>query len=669
MTTTAPYGSWHSPITANSFAQRSVRLSQLRVDGPDVYWVEGNPLREGRNVLLRRDAMGRTSEVLPLLEGSRLVHVRTRVHEYGGRAYAIKDGILVISDGTDNRVYYFDNNAPLTQLRPLTQLGDFRYGDFEIDLDRQIAYAICEDHRDPDNVINTLVSIPLDGSGARDTSKIRTVFQGTDFVSAPSLSPDGTRLAWLTWDHPNMPWTKSELRVASLDADGIPVDTVTLVDRPDVCVYEPRWTRNNELIHVDDSSGWANLYRTEGFTEVPGEPADAWATRLRTRALHPGPRAFSQPHWRLGLHSYDILDNEHLICSWAEESYWHLGTVKIANGLLEEWDIGWWPVGNVAAGDGKVVFLGDSADRAPSIVTVDGDTVHAIRPSTEADVDTAYVSVPELLSWPTRDGAKAHGFYYAPQNPNYNGPADSRPPLIVMAHGGPTSAARPGLSLSHQYLTTRGFAVLDVNYRGSTGYGRPYRDALNGNLGIYDALDCADGALFLIDQGLVDDKRIAIRGASSGGFTALSALIQTDVFSAGTSLYGISDLRNLVRETHKFEANFARLLLQSNDLSDPIWAERSPITNLDRINAPLLLLQGTADPIVPAKQTEQIYHDLVADGKQVAMVLFEGEGHGFSQPENIELAWRTELAFYAEVWGITLQFPVEVPIMNRPAEW
>ncbi len=666
-TTTAAYGSWHSPITASTFTERSVMLSQLRVDGPDVYWVEENPTRGGRNVLLRRDALGRTGEVLPLLEGSRLVHVETLVHEHGGRAYAVKNGVLVISDGTDNRVYFFDNRDAHGQLRPLTQLDNCRYGDFEIDPVRKLAYAIREDHNDPDNVVNSLVAIPIDGSGARDDSKIKTVFSGTDFVSSPSLSPDGTRLAWITWNHPHMPWTQSELRVASLDAEGTPVDTVTLVDSPDVAVYEPRWTRDNDLIHVDDSSGWANLYRTEGFTRSEGEPEDAWATRLRTRALHPGPRAFSQPHWRLGLHSYDILDSEHLICSWSENSYWHVGTVKISNGLLEEWDVGWWPVGNVAADDRQVVFLGDSPSSTASIVAIDGDDVQAIRPSTEFEIADSYISEPKLVKWPTRDGAKAYGFYYEPKNPEFTAPEGTLPPLVVMVHSGPTGAARPGLSLSHQYWTTRGFAVLDVNFRGSTGFGRPYRESLNGNFGVYDVFDCADGVEWLGSQNLIDRKKVAIRGEGSGGFTALTALANTDVFSAGTSVSGISDLRTLVSETHKFESNFARLLLQSSDLDDPIWDERSPINHLDRIHSPVLLLQGTEDPLVLPQQTERVYNELVAAGKPVAMVMFDGEGHEFRQPENIEFAWRTELAFYAKLWGIKLQFPVDVQIANFPS--
>lgn len=348
----APYGEWDSPINGESFTARSVTLSQVRVDGPDTYWVEGHPKEDGRGVLLRRDALGQTSEVLPLLDGVRLVDVRTRVHEYGGRAYAVLGGLIVFSDGFDGRVYRFDTRAPSRGLVPLTPLSRVRYGDLEIDEVRGIVYAVAEDHSAPGEPVNTLVAIPLDGLAGRDASALATVFSGTDFVEAPSVSPDGTKLAWLTWNHPDMPWTRSQLHVATLGFGGELRTSITLVDRPDVCVYEPRWTLDGDLIHVDDSTGWANLYRTEGFVWRDGEEADAWTTRLRTRPLHPGRQAFSHPHWRLGLHSYDNFDHDHLICSWAEDLTWHIGTVRLDNGLEEEWATGWWPIGNVASTEG-----------------------------------------------------------------------------------------------------------------------------------------------------------------------------------------------------------------------------------------------------------------------------------------------------------------------------
>lgn len=659
-----PHGEWSSPITGDSFVARSVTLSQVRVDGPDTYWVEGHPRDNGRNVLLRRNRLGQTSEVLPLIDGVRLPDVRTRVHEYGGRAYAVHRGVIVFSDAFDGRLYRFDLRDPLSTLTPLTPLADVRYGDVEIADVRGVVYAVCEDHRGEGEPVNTLVAVPLDGSAARDGSLISTVASGTDFVSSPSLSPDGMKLAWISWNHPDMPWTHSALHVANLDFAGVPGRTVTVIDRPGVCVYEPRWTLSGDLIHVDDSSGWANLYRTEGFTWHEGEDVDSWADRLRTRPLHPTPKAFSHPHWFLGLHSFDNYDIDHLICSWEEDVIWHLGTVRLDNGLLEEWSTGWWPIGNVAASDGRVVFLADSATHTPAIIEVKDGKTTVIRPSSEAEVDPEYISEAQLISWPTRDGEKAHGFYYPPKNPDFSGPEGELPPLIVNVHGGPTDAARAGLQVPFQYWTSRGFAILDVNYRGSTGFGRAYRNRLDGNWGIMDVDDCVDGAQYLADQGLVDGQRMAIRGVSAGGFTVLSALARTNVFSAGTSFYGLTDLRALAQETHKFESRYIFGLIGSSNVEDPVFEERSPIHNIDGIGEPLLLLHGAYDPIVPSSQATAIHDALAAKGSPVALKIYEGESSGFLRAATIKDAWESELGFYGKVWGLKVEGGADIEVAN-----
>lgn len=662
--TTAPYGEWKSPITGDLFTARFVTLSQVRVDGPDTYWVEGHPKENGRCTLLRRRGTGETSEVLPLIEQTRLPDIRTRVHEYGGKAYAVSRGIIVFSDGFDNRVYRFDVNDTTRGIIPLTTLSKVRYGDFEIDEVRGLVYAVAEDHRDGGDPRNSLVAIPLDGSAGRNDRAIITIFDGSDFVASPVLSPDGTRMAWLSWNHPDMPWTRSCLHVGSVDFEGKISASVTIVDTPEVCVYEPRWTLNGQLIHVDDSTGWANLFRTEGFEWREGEEPDEWMNRLRTRAMHPGRRAFSHPHWRLGLHSYDNFDHDHLICSWAEDLTWHVGTVRLDNGMAEEWATGWWPIGNVASADGRVVFLADSAMHSPAIVEVKNGQTTVIRPSSEAEVDADLISTAEAMSWATRDGEKAYGFYYPPTNPLFVVPEGELPPLIVNVHAGPTSSSRPGLKVPFQYWTSRGFAVLDVNYRGSTGFGRAYRERLNGNWGIMDVHDCVDGAQYLIDRGLVDPERIAIRGASAGGFTAFGALAQSDVFSAGTIFYGITDLRFQAQETHKFERHYYSRLLGATDFDDAVWDERSPIEHVADIKAPLFIMQGANDLIVPQEQAIRMHEALVERGNAAALKIFDNESHGITRAEHIRDAWQSELAFYCKIWKLTPETPVNFEIKN-----
>lgn len=651
MSMTAPYGTWPSAITPGTITTRTVRLSQVRVDGPDTYWVEQRAPQAGRQVLLRRDGDGQIGEVLPLTPSDELVDVRTRVHEYGGRPYAVDSGTIVVCHAGDGRLYRFDVTHRMRGLVPLTIYGDVRHGDLEIDTERGVVYAVREDHRGCGEPVNSLVAIPLDGSGARDDSVVTTVSAGTDFVVAPALSPDGKHLAWITWDHPSMPWDEASLHVGDLRPDGSIGEQAVVDGGAGHSVSEPRWTEECELVHVSNASGFWNLYRTEGFPRR-GTSRPGWTSGLRTRPLHPSEATFTSPAWALGPHHFDVLDGEHLIASWARDAVWHLGTVKLSNGELEEWNLGWQPAGNVASSGGRVVLLASSEMDLPSIVEVKSGGVEVLRGSGEYVVEGHSISFAEPLSWPSSEGATAHGLFYPPTSATHTGPADELPPLIVNAHGGPTAAARPGYDLAIQYWTSRGFAYLDVNYRGSTGYGSRYRRALNGRWGELDADDVVSGARFLVESGRVDPARLAVRGASAGGFTALSALIRSEVFSAGTSLFGVADLALLRRTTHKFESRYIETLTGATGPEDPVLVERSPLSHIDQIHAPLLLLQGSEDPIVPPEQATAMYEAVSAKGLPVALEMLHGEGHGFRLSSNIHRAYQAELSFYTQVWSI-----------------
>ncbi len=662
-----PYGTWKSPVTPANFTERNVAISQLRFDGLDVYWVEDNPHRLGRSVLLRRDALGQTTEALPLLEGSRLLHVATNVYGRGGRAYAAKDGQLVVSDGTDNRVYGFRVSDRHRRLVPLTPLDGSFYGDFEIDLERGLVYAVREEHPPGGEApLHAIVAIPLDGSAARKSQNIAVTFQGPDFVAAPTLSPDGKKLAWLSWDHPHMPWDQSELQVGFLAADGVVTSSFPLVAHSGVSAYEPRWTQVGDLLHIDDSTGWPNLYRTEGFARLSQDNITEWGTELRTRALHPGPRAFSQPHWQLGQHSYAVLDETHLVCSWREGGQWHIGTLRIDNGQLEEWHLGWKPAGNVSAQHGRVVFLADAPTKVPSIVEVSDGSAKLLRPSTEDRIAQESISSGKLVEWANSDGQAVHGVFYAPRNEDYAPLAGTKPPLLVLVNPVPTTASDPSWDLGVQFWTTRGFAVLQVNPHGSTGWGAEYTAALEGKWGVLDVDDCVSGAQHLVDEGTVDPEKVAIMGRSMGGTTVLKALETANIFSAGVIQSGITDLRQLAHETSKFESFYPYTLLGASDLEDPVWDERNPTNHLDKVTTPLLLLTGGNDEIAPSEGAEHVYETLRDNGVPVALEIYPEEGHTFLHDRAIVRSQEAKLAFFGAIWGLATKPKESLEIANFP---
>ncbi len=652
MSTTRPYGSWPSPLAASDLAGATVRLGEVAAHGSDTYWTEGRASEQGRTVLVRRDGAGEVSTASPArAPDGGTFDVRTRAQEYGGGTFVVADDgeatVVVASRKEDDRLYRFAVDG--SDARPLTPADGRRYADPAIDVVRGLVYVVAEDHGEAGGFrtdpVTTIVAVPLDGSAAEDGTGIVAVFGGTDFVNAPRLSPDGRYLAFVTWDHPNMPWDGSEVRVARLaDDGGLREPSVVVAGGPEVSAQEPVWTPAGDLVHVDDRTGWWNVYRTE--ISAP----EGWL-ELRTRHLHPAEVEFSGPQWVFGPRTIAVLDSDHLVLSWVEEGRRRLGTMRLANGELEAWVGDWEPASSIAAAADRVVFLGTHA-RFPSAVVelelAEGTTTVLAR-STTLELDAESISEAEAVSWDAGDGVQAHGFFYAPALAGTVGPEGELPPLLVMIHGGPTSATNPGFSPAVQFWTTRGFAVLDVNYGGSTGYGRAYRERLDGAWGVVDVGDCATGAAAMAAQGRVDGDRLAIRGGSAGGFTTLAALAFTDAFATGTSLYGIGDLAAMAAETHKFEARYLDRLV--GPYPEAVYAERSPQWHVDGIDVPVLLLQGSEDRVVPPEQSRGMAQALRERGVRVEYVEFDGEGHGFRGADAIQASLETELAFYGSVLG------------------
>ncbi len=636
----APYGSWKSPITADLIVTETIGLGQIGLDGDDVYWSEMRPAEGGRYVLVRRTPDGRTGDVTPSP-----FNARTRVHEYGGGATVVADGTTYFSNWEDQRLYRQD---PGGQPRPITPEAALRYADPVVDRGRGRMVCVREDHTVAGReAVNAIVSLALDGSG-----NARVLASGNDFYAAPRLSPDGSRLAWLTWNHPNMPWDGTELWVGELRADGSLGRAAHVAGGSAESIFQPEWSPDGVLHFVSDRTGWWNLYR---WRDGRAEPLAEMAAE------------FGLPQWVFGESTYGFASAERIICAYSEGGTWHLADLDTATGRLTPIDTPYSEIGAVRVGPDRAMLLAGSPTEPRSVVQLDLATgqCEVLRRSSGVPVDPGYLSPPQPIEFPTEDGLSAHAFFYPPRNRDYVAPPGERPPLLVISHGGPTGATSSTLDLDVQYWTSRGIAVLDVNYGGSTGYGRAYRQRLEGRWGVVDVDDCANGARCLVARGAVDGDRLIIRGGSAGGYTTLCALTFRDVFQAGASYYGVSDLTALAQETHKFESRYLDRLIGPYPERADLYRERSPIHFTDRLSCPVIFFQGLEDPVVPPSQAESMVEALRAKGLPVAYVPFEGEQHGFRRAEHIKRALEAELYFYAQVFGFELAEPVEpVPIEN-----
>jgi dipeptidyl aminopeptidase/acylaminoacyl peptidase len=660
---TAPYGTWASPLSASAVAAGSLRLGAVQLDRGNVYWLEGRPQERGRSALLRWSPDGAIGDVVPAD-----FNIRSRVHEYGGGAYIVRNGTVYCVNFSDQRVYRIVSadalNSPSVP-EALTPQGPWRYADFDVDVRRQRLICVREDHaqegREP---INTIVSIPLGtkrtDSPAEEGHYVHSevIASGYDFYSTPRLSPDGTKLAWLSWRHPAMPWDDTELWVADVDANGALTDPTRVAGGNAESIYQPGWSPDGALYYVSDRTGWWQLYRSD----LSGR-----ADRAVVRNM-PDEAEFGRPAWVFGTATWACAGSSQLIVSYTQRGRWHLATVDVESGLLSPIAPALQPDEWIAADASSAIVVAGSDTAPDRVVRIDIATgeVVSIRTASKQPVEAGDVSVPEAIEFPTADGRTAHAFYYAPRNTDFNAPAAEAPPLIAISHGGPTAAASATLDLQIQYWTTRGFALVDVNYGGSSGYGRPYRERLNGNWGIVDVADVTSAARFLCQTGRGDAARLIIRGGSAGGYTTLAALtFQAGVFKAGASYYGISDLEVLELDTHKFEARYSHSLVGPYPDARDTYRARSPIHAIDRLACPLILFQGLEDKVVPPNQS-QMMADAVRDKRlPVAYLAFEGEQHGFRRAETIARCLEAELYFYGKVFGFTPADPIDpVEISN-----
>ena len=624
-----PYGSWASPISAELVAGKSIRLGAPLVDGEAIYWLEERPAERGRSVIVRWLPHEGARDILPPGYSA-----RSRVHEYGGAPMTVHRGVVYFVNDADQRLYRLEAG----RVEPITPEGrPYRYANCIVDERRQRLICVREDHTDPrpEGVVNTLVAVrlPFDPQGGE------VLAAGHDFYAEPRLSPDGRRLAWLTWDHPRMPWDGTTLWMAELDGEGRPVAPRAMAGGEEEAVTQPEWDAQGRLYFVSDRSNWWNLYRLEAG---------------QVRPLHPMAAEFSLPHWVFGMRMY-ALAGDALYAAYLQGGYGFLARLDLRNGDFRPIETPFTYLDSPQVMGDALILRAASPTMAQAIVRLELSSGRwtILRRPEALEIDEMWIARPQALRYASGDG-EAYAFFYPPTHPDAQAPAGERPPLIVRGHGGPTSATTPTFKPAIQFWTSRGFAVLDVNYGGSTGYGRAYRNRLRGNWGVVDVADMVNGAQYLVEEGLVDGARLLIRGGSAGGFTVLAALTFHETFAAGASYYGIGDLEALTRETHKFESHYLDSLIGPYPERRDLYLARSPIHHIERLSRPVIFFQGDEDRVVPPNQAERMVEALKRKGVPVEYHLFHGEGHGFRKAENIRRALEAELAFYGRLFGFSV---------------
>jgi dipeptidyl aminopeptidase/acylaminoacyl peptidase len=624
------YGTWESPVTAASIFEASDNISTLSVEGDQLYFIERRASANGRNILVKLDENNK-----PVQLTSSEISVRSQVHEYGGRPYLVDGNTVYYSRFSDQVIYKL---SPDEEPQALTREG-LRYMECVMDHMHNQLICVREDHRGPGEAINTLVAVDLSVGGEG-----RILFEGTDFVSEPQLSPDGKSLAFITWSHPNMPWDDTQLRVITLAGDGSAAGIMEIPQEGNVAFSNLKYSEEGVLYFVADYENWWTLYRLN----EDGNPELVLDQDIE-------------------IGSYGFENSTSAVISYSRGGVAHLARVNLNTGEMLNIGASFSAVGSITPSNDGVYFIASTPLSQNAIYLLNGDSYSQIYKPNGTVIAENYLSIPQSITFPTGNDEEAYGFYYPPTNSDFENPEGSLPPLIVMVHGGPVGATSSTLNPSTQFWTSRGFAVFDVNHRGSTGYGRLFRKKLYPNWGIVDIEDAANGVKWLSDQGLVDAEKVAIRGGSAGGYTTLAAMAFQDVFKAGTSYYGISDLEILAQDTHKFESRYLDQLIGAYPEMKEVYIQRSPINSVDKIKSPLLLLQGLEDKVVPPNQSELIFDALKENCIATAYLAFEGEGHGFRQPANNIKALNSELDFYGQIFGFTPAGDIETVKLERCA--
>lgn len=644
MKRTAPFGTWVSPVTADAVSAASLYFSEPQLYGDDLFWLEQRPQEGGRQTLMYKQLEGDVVEILPASHS-----IRSKVHEYGGGCYTPHNEDVYFVESKDQQVYRIRNG----QANAVTAFEGLRFADFSPDPVRPRLYAVAEDHRQPGLPKNSLVAISIDD---KNLGQLTELASGYDFYSTPRSNPDGTALVWLSWDHPNMPWDGTELWLADIDAQGLLKQPTQVAGSATESIFQPQWSDQGQLYLVSDRTGWWNLYR---YSSVGAD---------KLIPLAPMQADCGLPQWQLGMRSYDVIaEDELLVIACNKDQSPQL--LHIQEQKVHPIDCPFSKISHPWVNNRQAVFIANYPDQPAAVIRLDCESrvFKTVAKTGQNTINPGYISTVEQLEFQSTGNRTAYGYFYPPKNADFSPLVDEKPPLIVTSHGGPTASTDATFSPKIQFWTSRGFAVVDVNYGGSTMYGRAYRDALKGQWGVIDVDDCVAAAQYLVQRGDVDSDRLCIRGSSASGYTTLAALTFRDVFKVGASYYGIGDLAALAQDTHKFEAKYLDSLIGPWPEAAKLYTERSPCHHVERLSCPVIFFQGLKDKVVPPEQAEIMVKILTDKGIPVAHVTFSDEAHGFIRAEDINRALECELAFYGAILNFTPAGQPQMPtIKNLP---